>query len=322
MGILVTGGAGYIGSHFVKLLKNQAEPVYVIDNLSTGNELAVTHGELFIMDLNELDKLDDLLRTKKIHTIVHFAGSIVVPESIVNPQKYFNNNTTNTTNLVKLALKNNVKNFIFSSTAAVYGDCSICTEDTPQVPVNPYGMSKLLSEKSIKDLSTNTNLKYIILRYFNVAGADPDGEIGQSFPGATHLLQVASEASVGKRKKVEIFGTDFETRDGTCIRDYIHVSDLVQAHLDALLYLKANGESEILNCGYGTGYTVKEVLNEVLKQAEIKFEVVPVARREGDPAIVMSNNSKIKKILKWNPLYNDLSFIVKTHIGWQKNRRY
>lgn len=322
MTILITGGAGYIGSHFVKIMKQENVPLLIVDNLSTGHKEAITAGKLFKLDLKETEKLEDIFKSHSIDTIVHFAGSTIVPESMANPLKYYENNTQNTLRLIQLAVKYGVKNFIFSSTCATYGETSICTEDTPQNPINPYGWSKLMSERMIMDTAASSDLKYVILRYFNVAGADPDGDIGQSFPGATHLLQVAAEAAVGKRKSIQIFGDDFPTPDGSCERDFIHVTDLVRAHLDAINYLTGGGGSTVLNCGYGKGYSVKKVIAEVLKQAPVKFEVKITERREGDPAIVKADNKKICQLLGWEPKYNDIGFIVKTHIDWQKNRRY
>ena len=253
---------------------------------------------------------------------MHFAGSIVVPESVEKPLMYYKNNTENSLNLINLCVKYNVSNFIFSSTAATYGiiESGEATEETPTLPINPYGQSKLMTEMMLKDASiAHKDFNYIALRYFNVSGADPDGKIGQAFDGATHLIKVNCEAATGKREKTYIFGTDFETRDGTGIRDYIHVVDLANAHLCALEYLFENKQSDIFNCGYGRGFSVREVVSAVKKVTDSNHTVIEADRRAGDPAVLVSNVDKIKKILKWKPKYDDLDFIIKTAFNWEKS---
>ena len=265
--ILVTGGAGYIGSHVVKLLGERGENVVVLDDLSTGNAEAVLHGELVVGKTGDIDFVSQLMKDKGIDTVMHFAAHTIVPESVENPLKYYANNTCSTRNLLQACQDNNIKNFIFSSTAATYGipenSDEGCSETTPTSPINPYGMSKLMSEAMLSDLSFATDMSHVILRYFNVAGSDPDGRIGQSTKNATLLVKVAAEAAIGKRDQLYVFGTDFPTPDGTGIRDYIHVTDLASAHLSALDYLRKGGESTLMNCGYGKGFSVREVIDAV-----------------------------------------------------------
>lgn len=325
MKILITGGAGYIGSHVVKALsKSGKHDITIFDNLSTGHKEAVTAGELVVGDLNNTQFLDDLFKQKKFDAVLNFAGSIKVPESVVNPLKYYLNNTTNTLSLLSLCSKYGVKKFIFSSTAATYGipEGGLCKEDSPLAPINPYGHSKLMTEQMLKDVAASSDLKFVILRYFNVAGADPECNIGQSFPEPFHLINVASEAAAGKRAKVEIFGTDYPTPDGTCIRDYIHVSDLAEAHVKALEYLERGGKSEILNCGYGHGFSVKEVITQVKKVTGVAFKVIESERRPGDPASLTAKADRIQSVLGWKPQYDDLNTIIKTAFEWEKNKRY
>lgn len=320
--ILVTGGAGYIGSHVVKLLGKAGCNVVVYDNLSTGFRQAVTHGELVEGDLEELEKLESVFTSKKIDGVMHFAGSIVVPESVENPLKYYSNNTVNSLNLVKMCVKHGVENFIFSSTAAVYGilEAGKALEETPKSPINPYGQSKLMTELMLKDTSAaHDKFNYVALRYFNVSGADPEGEIGQAFPGATHLIKVNCEAAAGKREKTYIFGTDFETADGTGVRDYIHVVDLAQAHLDSLEFLFKEKRSEVFNCGYGHGFSVREVVNAVKEVTGVDYPVEEASRRAGDPAELVSIADKIKKTVGWRPKHDDLSFIIKTAYEWERS---
>ena len=333
MGILITGGAGYIGSHVVKLLLEESDfdDITILDNLSTGNikaidvlkDIAFTNKKKlkFIKcDLKNFDFIEGIFSSNYFHSIIHFAASIIVPESVRNPLKYYLNNTVNTTNLINLANKYSVKKFIFSSTAAVYGEPEEIpiNEETKTNPINPYGKSKLMSENVLIDTAnSNENFKYIILRYFNVAGADPKIRIGQAFPEATHLIKVSSEVAVGKREKMYIFGYDYPTEDGTCIRDYIHVDDLADAHLKALIYLDKNN-SDIFNCGYGYGYSVKEVINVMKKVSNIDFKVEITGRREGDPAKLIADNKKIITKMGWKPRYNDLEFICKTAFEWEK----
>lgn len=318
--ILVTGGAGYIGSHVVEQLLEQGSNVYVYDNLSTGQEESVGNATLIIGELSNHTLLESVLIKNKIDSIIHFAGSIVVPESVTDPDSYYSNNTKNSLDLLHLCVRNKIKNFVFSSTAAVYGLPKEveASEQSELSPINPYGRSKMMTEWMLEDFSKAYDFNYVALRYFNVAGASPSGKIGQSFPKATHLIKVCCEAAVGKRDLVEIFGTDFNTNDGTCVRDYIHVSDLASAHLDALGFLDSSSKSEIFNCGYGRGYSVREVINSVKKVSGVDFKVVESAPRLGDPPSLVSNCEKIKKILNWQPKYEDIDYIVKTALEWEK----
>lgn len=324
MAILVTGGAGYIGSHVVKALLKEGHEVIVVDNLSTGHVQAVGSAKLIQIDIGHKSELDKVFAAHSIDSVMHFAGSIVVPESVREPLKYYQNNTLNSHGLIELCVKNKVKNFIFSSTAAVYGISKdpICTEETETAPINPYGSSKLMTEQMLKDVSAVSPLRIVALRYFNVAGADPDGEIGQSFPDATHLIKVACQAALGKRAGLTVFGTDYPTPDGTCVRDYIHVSDLATAHVKALEYLKAGGASEIMNCGYGHGSSVTEVVSRVKKISGVDFKVELSPRRPGDPASLTAANEKIMKLLKWKPKHDDLDFIIQSALNWEKNARF
>ncbi|MGB9730929.1 MULTISPECIES: UDP-glucose 4-epimerase GalE [Calditerrivibrio] len=329
MKILVTGGAGYIGSHVVKqLLENTEHHVTIIDNLSTGlmktvdtlKDISVDRLKFLHTDLKNFSEVEGIIKSNNFDAIIHFAASIVVPESVENPLKYYLNNTVNTTNLINLAVKYGINHFIFSSTAAVYGEPEEIPvkESSKLIPINPYGMSKLMTENVLRD-SANAykNFKYVILRYFNVAGADIKNRIGQSFPNATHLIKVAAETAIGKRDKLFIFGEDYDTKDGTCIRDYIHVDDLADAHLKALEYLK-NNNSNIFNCGYGYGYTVKEVIDTMKKVSGVDFRVKISGRRPGDPAVLVADNTRIKEIMKWEPKFNDLDLICKTALEWEK----
>ena len=318
--VLVTGGAGYIGSHVVKLLGERGFDVVVVDNLSTGFRDAVLHGDLVIGDTGDAKLLTGLLRDYRVTAVMHFAAHIVVPESVEDPLKYYRNNTCNTRTLLECCARAGVANFIFSSTAAVYGipETTHITEEMATVPINPYGSSKLMSEWMLRDLSAASDLKHVILRYFNVAGADPDGQLGQSTPAATHLIKVACEAAVGKRDRIEIFGTDYPTPDGTCIRDYIHVADLAAAHLLALEYLIAGGTSDTFNCGYGHGYSVRDVLDAVDRVADGKIKRIESARRAGDPPALTADSTKIRGRLDWQPRYDDLDFIVRTALDWER----
>lgn len=322
MKVLVTGGAGYIGSHTVKQLgENGGFDITVFDNLSTGFEDSILYGKLVKGDLSDFEAVRDFLATEKFDAIVHFAASIVVPESVSNPLKYYLNNTANTSNLIKAAVDSGVKYFVFSSTAAVYGEpkSDTVTEESETVPINPYGHSKLMSERVIRDCGfAYEGFKFVILRYFNVAGASADGKIGQRFPNATHLIKVASETACGKRDYISVYGTDYPTKDGTCVRDYIHVEDLASAHLAALEYLQGGGKSDIFNCGYGRGFSVKEVIWSVKKASGIDFKVVEGERRAGDPSALISDNSKILKNLNWRPKYDNLEFICKSAYEWEK----
>jgi len=320
MKVLVTGGAGYIGSHVVRQLGDAGHDIVVYDNLSTGYEWAVTYGELVVGDLADTDAIDQLFEKHDFEAVLHFAAHIVVPESVENPLKYYRNNTRNTLNLLGAIEKHKVPYMVFSSTAAVYGmpDEKVLTEDMPLAPINPYGASKMMSEQMIRDLSAASDLKHVILRYFNVAGANLEGRLGQATPEATHLIKVACECARGVRDGMKVFGTDYETRDGTCIRDYIHIEDLAKAHVMALEYMAKGGQSDILNCGYGSGFTVTEVVDVVKEVSGVDFPVEEVGRRAGDPDALMADNSKIKRVLGWVPDHDDLSVIVKTALNWER----
>ena len=321
MTVLVTGGAGYIGSHMVLNLLDAGEKVVIIDNLSTGKEWAIAEdAELVVGDISDISLVEDVIEKYNVNAVIHFAGSIIVPESVEDPLLYYSNNTAKTRNLLEAVVNKGVKHFIFSSTAAVYGDVEVerVYESTPKDPISPYGRSKLMTEWMLQDTAFAHDFNYVALRYFNVAGADPKGRTGQSTPNATHLIKVANQVALGDREYMEIYGTDYDTRDGTCIRDYIHVSDLTNAHYLALKYLRGGGQSDIMNCGYGDGFTVREVLAAVKKVSEVDFDVREIARRAGDPPIVVANSDKAQEKLGWKPDYNDLELIVKNAFDWEK----
>ncbi|MAF79208.1 MAG: UDP-glucose 4-epimerase GalE [Halobacteriovoraceae bacterium] len=321
--ILVTGGAGYIGSHVVNLLGTSPEnyEIVVLDNLSTGRRESVLYGELVEEHLENLSAVEKIFAQEKFDAVIHFAGSIVVPESVTDPAKYYANNTENSLHLLKLCIQYKVKNFIFSSTAAVYGmgdGESPCTEDDHTLPINPYGRSKLMTEWMLEDFAKAYDFNYVALRYFNVAGANIDGKVGQCTPNATHLIKIASQCATGVREKMSLFGTDYPTADGTCIRDYIHVDDLAQAHLDGLSYLLKGGESQILNCGYGHGASVREVIAAVKEVSGVDIVVEEAERRLGDAVQLISKADKIQSVLGWKPKYDDLKLIVKTALDWEE----
>jgi UDP-glucose 4-epimerase len=318
--ILVTGGAGYIGSHVARQLVERGERIVVLDNLSTGFREAVLGAPLVVGDVGDTDLVERVLAEHDIDTAMHFAAHTVVPESVSNPLKYYGNNTCATRNFLACCSKAGVGHFVFSSTAAVYGmpEAGIADETTATQPINPYGMSKLMSETMLRDLSAATPMRHVILRYFNVAGCDPAGRIGQSTPNATLLIKVACEHAVGKRPKLSIFGTDYPTPDGTCIRDYIHVDDLADAHIRALSHLRAGGESLTLNCGYGHGYSVREVLDTVGRIAGRPLELVEEPRRVGDPPMLIARSERLQALLGWKPRHDDLDFIVRTALAWER----
>src|SRR5580700_3983891 len=313
MTVLVTGGAGYIGSHMVYELADAGERVVALDNLSTGFDWAVAKGvPLVVGETGDQALVARLIREHGIDAIIHFAASIVVPDSVRDPLGYYRNNTVNSRALIECAVSGGVRHFIFSSTAAVYGNPTIIPvpEDAPTLPISPYGWSKLMTEIMLRDASSAHGLNYMILRYFNVAGADPKGRTGQSTQGATHLIKVAVETALGLRPKLDVFGTDYQTPDGTCIRDYIHVSDLVLAHADALRHLRASARSQTLNCGYGHGFSVREVIEAVKRASGVDFKVENATRREGDPAQIVADATQIRNTLQWAPHFADLSTIV------------
>jgi UDP-glucose 4-epimerase len=320
--VLVTGGAGYIGSHAVLALKDAGWPVTVIDNLVTGFAFAVPDGVPFYQgDIEDAELLARIFAERGTRAVMHFAGSVVVPESVSDPLKYYHNNTAKTRALIASAVAAGVPHFIFSSTAATYGipEVSPVTEDTPQRPINPYGMSKLMTEFMLRDTAAAHPMNFCALRYFNVAGADPQGRTGQSTAGATHLIKVAVEAALGKRDKVGVFGTDFATPDGTGVRDYIHVSDLAAAHVLALEALAAEPQRSLtMNCGYGKGFSVLEVLDAVdrVTNRQIERELGP--RRAGDPDSLISDNARIKATLPWVPKFADLDLIVQHALAWER----
>lgn len=321
MAILVTGGAGYIGSHMVLALSDRGEKVVVIDNLSTGFPWALPPNvALRGGDVGDAGFVKAVIEEFGVTEIAHFAAKIVVPESVANPMLYYGNNTAKSRVLIETAIQCGVKRFIFSSTAAVYGDVSGEPVDEELVPnpVSPYGRSKLMTEWMLEDASRAHDFKFIALRYFNVAGADPLGRSGQSTPNATHLIKVAVQTALGQRPAMDIFGTDYPTPDGTCLRDYIHVTDLASAHVDALAYLRRGGESMILNCGYGRGFSVLEVVEVVRKVTGINFRANLVPRRPGDPAAVIAKSDKIRSILGWKPRHDNLEEIVTQAHGWER----
>lgn len=320
--ILVTGGAGYIGSHAVLALKDAGYGVVVIDNLVTGFDWAVPEGVPLVRgDIADQPMVEATLRDHNITAIMHFAGSVVVPESVENPLKYYHNNSAKTRDLIESAVRIGVKHFIFSSTAATYGipEESPVKETTPQRPINPYGMSKLMTEYMLRDVVAAHPMNFCALRYFNVAGADPHGRSGQSTAGATHLIKVAVEAALGKRNGVSVFGTDFDTPDGTGVRDYIHVTDLAAAHVLALEALIADpARSHLLNCGYGKGFSVLEVLDAVDRVTNMTIDRTMGPRRAGDPDALISDNRAIIATFPWEPRYADLDLIVRHALAWER----
>jgi len=320
-GILVTGGAGYIGSHVVRQLGEAGERIIVLDNLSTGFRSAVTHGTLVVGDTGDSALTSRLLAEFDIDTIMHFAAHTIVPESVSDPLKYYGNNTCASRNLLACASRHGIAHFIFSSTAAVYGtpDGGRAAEDSPTSPINPYGLSKLMTEWMLRDLSRASGLGHVTLRYFNVAGAHPGGRIGQSTRNATLLTKVACEVVVGKRPHVSVFGTDYDTPDGTGVRDYIHVEDLATAHIRALDYLRNGGTSTTLNCGYGHGYSVRELLAAVERAAGRRLPVREEPRRPGDPPVLIAVADQVRSTLGWQPAYDDIDAIVGSALAWERH---
>ena len=320
MRILVTGGAGYIGSHVVKALGEEGYEILVLDNLSTGHDWAVLHGILVKGDLSDRTLVNEVIEDFSPDAVMHFAALIQVEESVREPLKYYRNNTVNTLNLLEVMKENGVKNFVFSSTAAVYGipEKIPVDEDAPLNPINPYGSSKVAVEMLLKDLSGNGDVRYVALRYFNVAGADPEGRIGQAYRESTHLITRALKTAKGEFSELSVYGNDYATPDGTCIRDYLHVDDLADAHIMALRYLVHEKRSEVFNCGYGHGYSVRQVVEKVKKITGVDFRVKETGRRAGDPPVLVAANAKIKRALNWNPRYDDLGYIIKTAWEWER----
>lgn len=318
--ILVTGGAGYIGSHVVRQLGAANESVVTLDNLSTGFEAAVTAGDLVVGDTGDAALLETIFKQHDIDTIMHFAAHTIVPESVADPLKYYRNNTASSRTLLEAAAKHGVKNIVFSSTAAVYGipEGGLASEDSLTQPINPYGTSKLMTEWMLRDLAIAGGPRFVALRYFNVAGCEPGGSIGQSTPKATLLVKVACEAATGKRPGVAIYGTDYPTPDGTGLRDYIHVEDLASAHLDALAYLRKGGDPVTLNCGYGHGYSVRDVLAAVERANGAALNISEEPRRAGDPPELIAVAERVREVLGWTPRFDDLDTIVRTSLDWER----
>jgi UDP-glucose 4-epimerase len=320
--ILVTGGAGYIGSHVVRQLNAAGYEVIIYDNLSTGSAASILAGKHVLGDLADVDKLYQVFAQYEFSAVLHFAASLVAPESIAYPLDYYTNNTRNTLNLLRCCQAMGVPQFIFSSTAAVYGEpqTNPITEAAQTQPMNPYGRSKLMSEWMVRDFAHASDCRYVILRYFNVAGASPDGQLGQTNEQATQLIQVACDAALKRRMGLNIFGTNFATPDGTAIRDYIHVEDLATAHVTALHYLENGGDSQVVNCGYGKGYSVREVIDRVKAISATDFPVLERDQRPGDPGCIFANADKIRTLFNWQPQYDNLDLIIQHALNWEKQR--
>lgn len=321
MAILVTGGAGYIGSHVVYGLIEQRQDVIVLDNLSSGfREAVAEQAKLVVGDVGDAELVSRLIAEHSIDAIMHFAASTVVPESVAKPVAYYRNNTVNSLALIDTAIGGGVRHFVFSSTAAVYGNptTELVSEDMPPRPMSPYGTSKLMTEMMLRDAASANGLSYVALRYFNVAGADPTLRTGQSTRAATHLIKVAVQAALGLRDGMEIYGTDYPTPDGTCVRDYIHVCDLVSAHIKALDHLRGGGASATLNCGYGHGSSVHEIIAAVRRVSASDFAAEPRPRRAGDPATVIADSTRLRELLSWAPAYDDLDTIVAHALAWER----
>jgi UDP-glucose 4-epimerase len=318
--LLITGGAGYIGSHVLYELRARGEQVVVVDDLSRGFRRAVLDAPLIVADVGDRQAMREVLASHRVETVLHFAAHTIVPESVRRPLKYYGNNTCATRSLIECCIEGGVRHFVFSSTAAVYGvpAAGHAEETTPTAPINPYGASKLMSEWMLRDASAASGMRYVALRYFNVAGSHSSGRIGQSTLEATLLIKVACEAAVGKRPYVSVFGTDYPTPDGTGVRDYIHVEDLARAHLDALDYLRGGGKSTVLNCGYGHGYSVREVLASVERVSGRPLTIREEPRREGDPPLLVARAEKIRATLGWQPRLDDLDAIVRSSLAWEE----
>lgn len=318
--LLITGGAGYIGSHVLYELRARGEQAVVLDDLSRGFRRAVLDAPLVVSDVGDRHAVRELLSSHRIETVLHFAAHTIVPESVRRPLKYYGNNTCATRSLIECCIEGGVRHFVFSSTAAVYGipPSGEADEGSPTAPINPYGTSKLMSEWMLRDAAAASGMRYVALRYFNVAGSHTSGRIGQSTREATLLIKVACEAAVGKRPHVSVYGTDYPTPDGTGVRDYIHVEDLARAHLDALDYLRRGGESTVLNCGYGHGYSVREVLASVERVSGKRLTIREEPRREGDPASLVARAERIRATLGWQPRLDDLDAIVRSSLAWEE----
>lgn len=320
MKILVTGGAGYIGSHTVKALGSHGHEMVILDNLSTGHQWAVLSGKLIEADLQNRDLLNDILQSFRPEVVIHFAASIEVEESVREPLKYYMNNVSNTLNILEAMTKADVRNFIYSSTAAVYGiPARIPVDESAALkPINPYGMTKMMVERMLQDLSASRNFHYIALRYFNVAGADSEARIGQAYRNPTHLITRALKTAKGEFDRLSIYGIDYPTPDGTCIRDYIHVDDIAKAHVRALDYLMDTGKSDIMNCGYGHGFSVREVVSTVKEVTGIDLPVEEADRRPGDPPALVADSTRLQTLTGWKPVHDTLAFIVKTAWDWEQ----
>ncbi|MHC8491209.1 UDP-glucose 4-epimerase GalE [Thalassospira sp. SM2505] len=322
MTVLVTGGAGYIGSHAALALLDGGRNVVVLDNLSQGHRWAVPAGAAFVEgDCGDYDLVRRVIAEHEVTAIMHFAGSIIVPDSVIYPLEYYYNNTVNSRALAQAAVDSGIRHFIFSSTAGVYGEpeTTPILEDFALKPISPYGTSKMMTEKMLADAAIAHDLRYVALRYFNVAGADPAGRSGQTSRKATHLIKIASQAATGVRPKMAIYGEDYETPDGTCIRDYIHVTDLANAHVLALEYLEKGGESDVMNCGYGRGFSVREVIDAVKQVSGVDFTVDLAERRAGDPAALIAGADRIRQKLGWKPVHDDLTAIVRHALDWEES---
>ena len=321
--ILVTGGAGYIGSHVVKALGERGFPVVILDDLSRGHRDAVLHGDLVVGDLADAALLNTVLSDYKPSAVMHFAAHIEVAESVREPLKYYENNAANTVNLLGAMARHGIGNFIFSSTAAVYGipEQGPVVETLPMRPINPYGRAKAFVESVLQDLSASGSIRSVSLRYFNAAGADPGGRIGERHDPESHLIPLTLKAAKGKRRNITIFGEDYPTPDGTCIRDYVHVTDLADAHLLALEHLLRKGSTQAFNCGYGHGYSVREVIDTARRVTAIDIPVEIAARRQGDPPVLVADSTKLRQTLGWIPRHDDLEYVIRTAWEWEKKQR-